>query len=72
MEVGPPKNRDKWRKFFYGSSSWKPEEFQALLRSEPPGVALFEVETYINGLYRAVQPFSDPGTVSYKSRWISV
>jgi hypothetical protein len=72
MEVGPSKNQEKWRKFFYGSSSWKPEEFQALLSSEPPGVALFEVETYINGLYQAVRPFADPGMVSFKAQWISV
>lgn len=72
MKVGPSKNQEKWRKFLYRSSSWKREEFQALLSSEPPGVALFEVETYINGLYRAVPPFADPGAVSFKAQWISV
>lgn len=71
MDVGPSINRDKWNKFFYGSPSWQPEEFQALLNSEPPGVALFEVEAYINGLYRSVTLFGDPGMVSFKAQWIS-
>ena len=72
MEVGPSKDKEKWQKFFYNSSSWKPEEFQKLLNTEPPGVALFEVETFINGLYRGAQPFGDPGMVSDRARWISV
>jgi hypothetical protein len=72
MEVGPSKNQEEWREFLYRSSSWKPEEFQALLSSEPPGVALFEVEAYINGLYQAVPPFLDPGEVSFRAEWISM
>ena len=71
MEVGPSKDQEKWQSFFNNSSSWKPEEFQELLNSEHPGVALFEVETYINGLYRAASRFADPGMVSDKARWVS-
>jgi hypothetical protein len=50
--VGPSMQRVRWQEFF-SASAWQPAAFDALVRSEPVGAALFEVESQIDGLYRA-------------------
>jgi hypothetical protein len=72
MQVGPSENQARWHHFFFDTKHWEPGYFKQLLESEPPGVAIFEVETYINGIYRScVQMGADPQVVSFKARWVA-
>jgi hypothetical protein len=50
FRVGPSKQRHRWTEFL-ARPQWDPAAFDALARREPPGVALFELEVAINGLY---------------------
>ena len=54
MLVGPSKKRSNWRDFFT-AQRWEPAEFAGLVEGDDIGAAFFEIETQINGLYRAVQ-----------------
>ncbi|TLD46055.1 MAG: hypothetical protein FAZ92_01663 [Accumulibacter sp.] len=54
MIVGPSKRRRDWASFF-ASRHWQPEAFARLVEADEIGSAFFEVETQINGLYRARQ-----------------
>jgi len=54
MIVGPSKKRSNWRDFFT-AQRWEPAEFAGLVEGDDIGAAFFEIETQINGLYRALQ-----------------
>jgi hypothetical protein len=83
MHVGPSKRRSEWREFFR-AQRWTPDEFTGLVESDDIGAASFEIETHINGLYRAAQraqalakQFGVPvnteavGEVQNKAQWLS-
>jgi len=76
LTVGPSKRRDEWRGFF-GGKTWNPDAFRALIDSDDPGSAFFEIETQINGLYRSRQMLgapSGPGvmdTPRFKAEWLN-
>jgi hypothetical protein len=83
MIVGPSKRRRDWASFF-AARRWQPEEFARLVESDEIGSAFFEIESQINGLYRAVQmaqagqrqagPRADGdclGEQALKARWLS-
>jgi len=83
MIVGPSKRRREWTGFF-AARRWRPEEFARLVESDEIGSAFFEIETQINGLYRAHQlaqasrrraghPADDehPGEGALKARWLT-
>jgi hypothetical protein len=59
MIVGPSKRHRDWATFF-AAQRWQPEDFARLVESDEIGSAFFEIETQINGLYRAVQ-LAHPG-----------
>jgi hypothetical protein len=54
MVVGPSRQHAAWQAFF-AARSWDPTDFARLIESDEIGRGLFEVETMINGLYRAVE-----------------
>lgn len=54
MIVGPSNKSSDWRDFF-NSQRWETAKFARLVESEDIGTAFFEIETQINGLYRAKQ-----------------
>lgn len=55
LYVGPSQNRQAWRAALSGQDD---ALLPQLAEGEPPGVAHFEIATYINGLYRMTQnPF---------------
>jgi len=83
MLVGPSTKQAEWRDFL-SANAWNPADFAALVTSDDVGAAAFEVETSINGLYRAVQRAQaitqqfggsvNPdmiGEVQLKARWLS-
>ncbi|MCP4675447.1 MAG: SIR2 family protein [Deltaproteobacteria bacterium] len=72
MNVGPSAKRNTWYDFFFNRQRWTQEEFRELLSSEEPGVAVFEVETYINGIMRMWRSLgSDKKSFAHKTQWIS-
>ena len=54
MIVGPSNKHADWDDFF-SARRWEPAEFARLIEGDDIGAAFFEIETQINGLYRAVQ-----------------
>jgi hypothetical protein len=52
--VGPSKNQAAWREFFT-ARSWKSVDLARLMETDSPGAAFFEIETYINGMYRSLE-----------------
>jgi len=83
MIVGPSKRHRDWATFF-AAQRWQPEDFARLVESDEIGSAFFEIETQINGLYRALQ-LAHPGQhrfapatageilgeAAFKARWLS-
>ena len=83
MIVGPSKRRRDWASFF-AARHWQPEEFARLVEGDEIGSAFFEIETQINGLYRARQLAHDSqrqagppvdgqhlGEGAVKARWLT-
>ncbi len=72
MRVGPSKNKQVWQKFFWGSPQWTPQEFRRLIDDDEPGAAAFEIETFINGSYRAQALGTGRPDTQFRAEWVSV
>jgi hypothetical protein len=56
LYVGPSQNKEAWKKALFTGDD---QLLEQLVTQEMPGVALFEIQVYINGLYQACEQLGD-------------